>query len=309
MLDRIGAEVARATSIVRYAPASRFPAHVHGGGEEFLVLDGVFQDEHGDFPAGAYIRNPPQSRHTPRSAPGCIIFVKLWQFDPERPGAASPGHERARHSSRHRAGPGSDDVAVPGSGRGCPPGALGARRPRLLLVPRGGLELSGPRWQLQRRRGELHGAILAAPAGRCGAAGRGRASRVPAVGQGRPSCRVRAEPGSARGNAWRPLGSTLTRPVGGPIDTSAAPERLGAFLPGVAAVEADILQRASFSTAAPGAGGGARPRLQRGEQAEAGVACEPPASTGPGAAKSNGEERSSSGSWLASVAWTSRMYD
>ena len=63
-------------------PAS-FPAHVHGGGEEFLVLDGVFQDEHGDFPAGAYIRNPPQSRHTPRSAPGCIIFVKLWQFDPD----------------------------------------------------------------------------------------------------------------------------------------------------------------------------------------------------------------------------------
>jgi hypothetical protein len=79
MLDRIGAEVARATSIVRYAPASRFPAHVHGGGEEFLVLEGVFQDEHGDFPAGAYIRNPPQSRHTP----GCTIFVKLWQFDPE----------------------------------------------------------------------------------------------------------------------------------------------------------------------------------------------------------------------------------
>lgn len=83
MLDRIGAEVARATSIVRYAPESSFPAHVHGGGEEFLVLGGVFQDEHGDFPAGAYIRNPPQSRHTPRSAPGCIIFVKLWQFDPD----------------------------------------------------------------------------------------------------------------------------------------------------------------------------------------------------------------------------------
>ena len=83
MLDRIGAEVARATSIVRYAPASRFPAHVHGGGEEFLVLDGVFQDEHGDFPAGSYIRNPPQSRHTPGSAPGCTIFVKLWQFDPD----------------------------------------------------------------------------------------------------------------------------------------------------------------------------------------------------------------------------------
>ena len=81
MLDRIGDEVARATSIVRYAPNSTFSAHVHTGGEEFLVLDGVFQDEHGDFPAGSYIRNPPQSKHTPGSAPGCMIFVKLWQFD------------------------------------------------------------------------------------------------------------------------------------------------------------------------------------------------------------------------------------
>jgi anti-sigma factor ChrR (cupin superfamily) len=82
MLDRIGAEVARATSIVRYAAGSRFSPHTHGGGEEFLVLDGVFQDEHGDYPAGSYVRNPPTSRHTPGSAPGCTIFVKLWQFDP-----------------------------------------------------------------------------------------------------------------------------------------------------------------------------------------------------------------------------------
>lgn len=82
MLDRIGDEVARATSIVRYAPESHFSAHTHGGGEEFLVLDGTFQDEHGDYPAGFYVRNPPTSRHTPGSATGCTIFVKLWQFDP-----------------------------------------------------------------------------------------------------------------------------------------------------------------------------------------------------------------------------------
>ena len=81
MLDRIGDEVARATSIVRYAPESQFSPHVHGGGEEFLVLEGVFQDEHGDFPEGSYVRNPPQSRHTPGSKPGCTLFVKLWQFD------------------------------------------------------------------------------------------------------------------------------------------------------------------------------------------------------------------------------------
>lgn len=81
MLDRIGDEVARATTIVRYAPGSKFSAHTHTGGEEFIVLDGVFQDDYGDFPAGTYVRNPPTTRHTPRSDLGCTIFVKLWQFD------------------------------------------------------------------------------------------------------------------------------------------------------------------------------------------------------------------------------------
>ncbi len=82
MLDRIGAEVARATSIVRYVPNRRFSPHTHGGGEEFLVLAGVFQDEYGEYPVGTYVRNPPTSRHTPGSIGGCIILVKLWQFDP-----------------------------------------------------------------------------------------------------------------------------------------------------------------------------------------------------------------------------------
>jgi len=81
MLDRLGDEVARATTIVRYAPKSHVSPHVHTGGEEFFVLEGVFQDEHGDFSAGSYIRNPPKSKHTPGSELGCTIFVKLWQFD------------------------------------------------------------------------------------------------------------------------------------------------------------------------------------------------------------------------------------
>lgn len=83
MLDRIGDEVARATTIVRYAPDSHFSPHTHSGGEEFIVLDGVFQDEHGDYPAGTYVRNPPTTSHTPGSDDGCTIFVKLWQFDPD----------------------------------------------------------------------------------------------------------------------------------------------------------------------------------------------------------------------------------
>ena len=84
-LDRIGGEVARATTIVRYAENSHFSSHVHTGGEEFLVLEGIFQDEHGDYPKGSYIRNPPKSSHTPGSADGCVIFVKLWQFQPQDP--------------------------------------------------------------------------------------------------------------------------------------------------------------------------------------------------------------------------------
>jgi len=82
-LDRVGQEVARATTVVRYASGSQFSPHLHAGGEEFVVLEGVFQDEHGDYPAGSYVRNPPQSRHTPGSKAGCVILVKLWQFQPE----------------------------------------------------------------------------------------------------------------------------------------------------------------------------------------------------------------------------------
>ena len=80
MLDRAGAEVARATSIVRYAPGSGYSSHRHDGGEEILVLDGVFSDEHGDYPAGTYLRNPPGSSHQPFSKDGCALLVKLWQF-------------------------------------------------------------------------------------------------------------------------------------------------------------------------------------------------------------------------------------
>ena len=84
MLERIGGEVALATSIVRYAAGSRFDAHAHDMGEEFLVLKGTFSDEHGHYPAGTYVRNPPGSRHRPFSDEGCVIFVKLRQMDPDQ---------------------------------------------------------------------------------------------------------------------------------------------------------------------------------------------------------------------------------
>ncbi len=80
MLDRVGDEVARATSIVRYDVGSSFARHEHAKGEEFLVLEGVFSDESGDYPAGSYVRNPPGSSHAPFSEQGCRILVKLRQF-------------------------------------------------------------------------------------------------------------------------------------------------------------------------------------------------------------------------------------
>jgi len=84
MLDRIGDELARATSLVRYAPNSEFSRHVHTGGEEYLVLEGAFGDEHGRYPAGTYVRNPIGSAHTPQvGEQGCVIFVKLQQFEKE----------------------------------------------------------------------------------------------------------------------------------------------------------------------------------------------------------------------------------
>jgi anti-sigma factor ChrR (cupin superfamily) len=82
MLDRVGGEVARATSLVRFAPNSTFSQHVHSGGEEFVVLEGEFGDEHQSYPVGTYVRNPIGTAHSPKvGVQGCVIFVKLQQFD------------------------------------------------------------------------------------------------------------------------------------------------------------------------------------------------------------------------------------
>jgi anti-sigma factor ChrR (cupin superfamily) len=108
MLERVGGEVAIASSIVRYLPGSRFGVHTHALGEEFLVLDGIFSDADGDYPAGTYVRNPPGSSHAPFSRGGCVIFVKLRQMQPDDhdrrrvfpaerdwQGSIAPGYRRA----------------------------------------------------------------------------------------------------------------------------------------------------------------------------------------------------------------------
>lgn len=79
-LAREEAERGHATSLVRYDAGSVFRPHPHPLGEEILVLKGVFSDEKGDFKAGSYFRNPPGSSHAPHSIDGCLLLVKLHQF-------------------------------------------------------------------------------------------------------------------------------------------------------------------------------------------------------------------------------------
>ncbi len=80
-LERQQAESGHVTSLVRFEPHARFPEHLHPMGEEFWVLEGTFSDESGDYPAGSYVRHPPGSRHGSFTREGCLIFVKLNQFD------------------------------------------------------------------------------------------------------------------------------------------------------------------------------------------------------------------------------------
>ena len=82
-LDRVGGEVAIASTVVKYAANSSFTRHAHDSGEEILVLEGIFSDEFGDYPVGSYLRNPPKSSHTPFSKEGCTLFVKLRHFHPD----------------------------------------------------------------------------------------------------------------------------------------------------------------------------------------------------------------------------------
>jgi len=79
-LAREDAERGHATSIVRYKPGATFSAHDHPLGEEILVLEGIFSDETGDYHAGTYFRTPEGFRHAPFSEDGCVILVKLHQF-------------------------------------------------------------------------------------------------------------------------------------------------------------------------------------------------------------------------------------
>jgi anti-sigma factor ChrR (cupin superfamily) len=115
------AEAGVVTSIVRYDPRSRFPAHDHPDGEEILVIEGTFSDERGDFPAGTYMLNPEGFRHAPFSVEGCLLFVKLRQYAGKeretvllqtRPGQWRPRAEGARSMTLHESVHYSDHIRL-----------------------------------------------------------------------------------------------------------------------------------------------------------------------------------------------------
>ncbi|WP_232821298.1 cupin domain-containing protein [Oceanimonas marisflavi] len=112
-LEREAAESGHVTSLVRFQPGAVFPEHEHPLGEEFWVLEGTFSDENGDYEAGSYVRHPPGSRHQAFSREGCVIFVKLNQFEQsddafrvvrEEQGLWLTGEHGFRRLSLHRHG-------------------------------------------------------------------------------------------------------------------------------------------------------------------------------------------------------------
>ncbi|CAJ1430099.1 unnamed protein product [Effrenium voratum] len=92
MIERLGGEVARATTVVSFEPNASFPSHRHEGGEEFIVLEGDWFDDWATQPSYTYVRNYIGSRHTPRIGPkGCTILVKLCQMSTEQ---TEPDHSQ-----------------------------------------------------------------------------------------------------------------------------------------------------------------------------------------------------------------------
>lgn len=63
-------------ALVKWPANERFQSHTHFGGEEIYVISGEFNDEHGSYPAGTWLRNPHMSQHYPFVKEETIIFVK-----------------------------------------------------------------------------------------------------------------------------------------------------------------------------------------------------------------------------------------
>lgn len=119
LIERRGGDIARATTVVKFEPDKSFPRHVHVGGEEFVVLDGTWRDDYGNFPKYCYIRNFIGSGHQPQIGhDGCVILVKLCQMHPTI-------HPEPAHTAWSDLGPEAvrrrGKEIRPDSGSGCMP--------------------------------------------------------------------------------------------------------------------------------------------------------------------------------------------
>jgi quercetin dioxygenase-like cupin family protein len=67
-----------AAALLRYARGAVLPQHRHTGLEQILVLSGVQSDDAGQYAAGHFVVNLPNSSHRVWSAEGCTVLV-YWQ--------------------------------------------------------------------------------------------------------------------------------------------------------------------------------------------------------------------------------------
>ena len=157
-------ESGQVTSVVRYEPHSRFPAHDHPEGEEILVLEGVFSDEHGDWPAGTFLLNPEGFRHSPVFGAGMRLVRQAQAI--RGPGTAP----RDRRHPRARLGAELDSwrdlQSALSAGR-----LLGPYAPRKLGLPsrpgrhllRAWCGIICPRGRVCRRSRRVLGGVLVTP--------------------------------------------------------------------------------------------------------------------------------------------------
>ena len=71
------------TALVKWPAGEKFQRHSHFGGEEILVLSGVFRDEHGSYPQHTWIRSPHLSEHFPFVEEETLIWVKVGHLPPQ----------------------------------------------------------------------------------------------------------------------------------------------------------------------------------------------------------------------------------
>lgn len=66
-----------AAALIRYAPGTSVPVHLHRGVEHIIVLAGAQADELAVYPRGSLVINPPGTRHRVVSEQGCLVLA-IW---------------------------------------------------------------------------------------------------------------------------------------------------------------------------------------------------------------------------------------